>query len=243
MTGVLAVVPVIAKFTADISVPSMAAPTSSLGLAPDQVLLVDNSRDGFVQAGRYAKTGFGVYRDPDGHNLGVARSWNIGAKRVLNYGLDYLLIISSVMDFGPTLHTTWLEQMERFWGENVIECDGHSWHLLAIHRRVFEKVGLFDENFYPGYWEGLDFSFRMRQVGWEGGWTRCWVNAKSLGHALHLQVVDCPADPLKAYLEAKWGGEKHEETFSLPWGDQPLGYWPEHSIPELAEKYELRKWW
>lgn len=238
MSDLLAVMPVITHTYAEKCIASICQRDSAFGVPLDDVLIVDNTRDG--SGNRY---GLRVHRNPDGHNLGVARAWNVGAREVLDHGLDYLLIVSASMLFGPILHTTWLEQMRRFWGENVIECDGHSWHLIAFHRRVFERVGLFDTNFYPAYIEGLDFSFRMRQVGWEGSWTRCWVNALSQGHALHNNVVSCPADPLLDHYAAKWGGKKGEETFTLPWGDKPLGWWPERSIPELAEAYGLEVWW
>lgn len=243
MSGLLAVLPIITPTYADTCVRSMMMPNSSSGLTRDDVLVVDNSRDGFCRE-RY---GLRTYRDRDGHNLGVARAWNYAAGEMLARGLDYLLIVSSVMQFGPILHTTWVEQMERFWGETVIECDGHSWHLIAFHRRVFETVGLFDENFYPAYFEGIDFGYRMRHVGMETGWRHCWVNALSQGSALHNHVVHCPADPLLDYYAAKWGGPKGEEKFVLPFGSKPLGYFEPATIPELAARYGLGKegegWW
>jgi hypothetical protein len=237
VSGLLAVLPVVTHTYAERCVESISHRRSAFGVPPDDVLVVDNTRDG--SADRY---GLRVHRDPDGHNLGVARSWNVGAREVLERGLDYLLVVSAAMQFGPVLHTTWLEQMGRFWGENVIECDGHSWHLIAFHRRVFERVGLFDENFHA-YIEGIDFGYRMRQVGWEGSWRRCWVNALSQGHALHINDVSCPAGPLLDYYAKKWGGKKGEETYTLPFGDKPLDYWPPCTIPELAARYGWEKWW
>ena len=239
--GLLAVLPIITHDYADACVASILKPQSASGFDAADLLIVDNTRAGS------ARYGLRTHRDPDGHNLGVARSWNVGAREVLERGLDYLVIVSASMLFGPILHTTWTRQMETFWGENVIEADGHSWHLIAFHRRVFEGIGLFDENLYPAYFEAQDFSFRMRQVGWEGGWTRVWVNALSQGHALHNQVVNCPADPLLEYMRTKWGGNKHEETFTQPFGDRPLDWWPEATIPELAKRYDLGErgvgWW
>jgi hypothetical protein len=133
--------------------------------------------------------------------------------------------------------------MEEFWGAKVIEADGHSWHLIALHRSTFERVGLFDENFYPAYFEQTDWCYRLRMVGWEQGWIRVWVNALSQGSALHNEVVSCPADPLLNYYADKWGGKKGEETFVQPWGSKPLDYFPERSIPDLAREYGLKTWW
>lgn len=239
----LALVPVLSPTYADQTVPSMMAPGSSSGFTADRVMLVDNSRDGFV-AEAY---GLATYRDPDGHNLGVARAWNVGAQYVLDHNLDYLVIVSSVLLWGPALHTTWVEQMERHWGEVAIECDGHSWHLIALHRRCFEEVGLFDPAFYPAYVESIDWCRRLRMVGLEGGWPRCWVNAMSLGHGLHIPEVECPWPPLGAYYRAKWNGDKGGELWTRPWGNRPLDYYEEEEIPVLAARYKLGEygvgWW
>lgn len=243
----LTVVPVLLEDVSDVCLRSVADPRCSSGLYPSDVLVVDNSRDGY--ASKYASDewgGFRVYRDADGHNLGVARSWNLAAREVVDRGLDYLLILSAVMEFGPILHTTWREQMDRFWGHDVIECDGHSWHLLALHRRLFEEVGFFDGNFYPAYEESIDWCRRLHIVGREHGWPHCWVNAMSRGAALHAKEVDCPNEPLRALYRERWGGDKGEETWVLPYGNKPMDYCePEIPIPELAAKYGLEegRWW
>jgi hypothetical protein len=234
----LAVLPVLTRTYADRAVASIVAPDSAFGLPPEEILVVDNTRDG-----SFPNLGLPSYRDPEGHNLGVARSWNVGARRVLEEGLDYLVVVSASMLFGPILHTTWRWQLETFFGAPVIEADGHSWHLIAFHRSAFERVGLFDENFYPGYFEAIDFGRRLALVGLEGGWPRPWVNALSQGAALHNAVVSTPADPLLAYYAEKWGGAKGSETFDRPWGDQAIDFFPDRSIPELAEAYGLEVWW
>lgn len=236
--NLLVVLPVITPTYADICVDSILMADSAFGIPWEDILVVDNSRDGFAH-----KYGLRTHRDPDGHNLGVARSWNVGAREVLERNLDYLVILSSVVQFGPILHTTWARQMNEFWGAKVIECDGHSWHLIALHRTCFEKIGLFDTNYYPYAIEQVDWCFRLRMVGWEHGFIRCWVNALSHGHALHVNEVSCPAGPLLDYYADKWGGRKGEETFVQPWGNKPLGFFPERSIPELTAKYNLETWW
>lgn len=237
MSGLLVICPIITPTYADACIESVLRPDSAFGINRDDILIVDNSRDGFAH-----KYGLRTYRDADGHNLGVARSWNVGAREVLEHNLDYLVILSSVMQFGPILHTTWRRQMEEFWGAKVIEAEIHSWHLISFHRTVFDKVGLFDENFHA-YFEAIDFGYRMRMVGWEQGWIRVAINALSQGSALHTSVISCPAKPLLAYYQEKWGGEKGHETFVQPFGDQSLDYWPSSTIPELAERYGWTTWW
>lgn len=243
MPGLLCVIPAIDIVRTTACLDSIARPDSAAGFSLADVLVVDNSRSGLMDRALFPSEF--VHRDPDGHNLGVARSWNIGAERMLNSSADYLLIMSSSMLFGPVLNATWRWQMDQLWGSNVIEAECHSWHLIAFHRRVFEAVGLFDTNFYPGYIEAEDFSYRMRQVGMEGGWPRASVNAMSTTVAAHSDMALAP--PLLAYRERKWGGPKGEEKWTLPFGDKPLGYFEDVPIPELAERYGLgprgERWW
>lgn len=233
----LTVIPVIDRETADICIKSILRSDSAAGIDPNDIIIVDNTKEGL---GNYFD--LDVYRDPDGHNIGVARAWNIGARRVLEGKMiDYLIVMSASMQFGPIKETTWIRQMETFNGANCIESDGHSWHLIAFHRRVFELIGLFDENFYPGYFEAIDFGYRLRMLNMEGGWPRVWVNALSQSVGRHTDLVLAP--PLLEYYRQKWGGDKGEEKFVLPFGDKPLGYFEDHSIPELAKKYGLTNWW
>lgn len=241
--NLLVVLPVISRPTADICVESIRMPDSAFEIGARDILVIDNTREGWAD-----QLGFRTYRDPQGHNLGVARAWNVGAREVLDRGLDYLVICSTSMRFGPILHTSWRRQMETFWGANIVEAEGHSWHLIAIHRRVFERIGLFDENLYPAYYEANDFAFRMRMVGMEGNspenpWMVVWVNALSQGHALNVDLVHCPAAPLEAYMHRKWGGPKGRERYDAPFGNMPLDYWPERSIEDLAAEYGLTSWW
>lgn len=246
MSGLLCVLPVIGPSTTEQCLRSLLAPNSASGLTAEDLLVVDNSREGWMPSiSTVLGADLRAYRDPDGHNLGVARSWNIGAREVVDRGLDYLVILSASMLFGPELHCTWRWQLEQFWDENVIEAEGHSWHAIAFHRRVFERIGYFCEGFWPGYVEALDFSYRMRQVGWEGGWRRVWFNALSQGHALHLPYVECPWKPLNDLYVTRWGGEKGAETFTLPYGVRPLDYDADADtpVPVLAARYGITNWW
>lgn len=240
--GLLVVLPVLNQAIAEPCIDSLLRKDSSAGFDPKDILIVDNTKEGID---RQLTLPFCQYRDPDGHNLGVARSWNWGAKQVIDAEMDYVVLMSAVMEFGPELHTTFVKEMEKFWGENVIECEGHSWHLIAIHRRVFEAVGLFDPAYYPAYFEAVDFGYRMRLAGLEYGFRHVWVNAMSRGVALHNQIVSTPAKPLLAYYHRKWGSEKGEEKFEHPFNDprNGLDYFDEEPIPMLAERYELEEWW
>ncbi len=214
---------------------------NALGVDRSEMLVVDNTRAGFTSP----VSDIEVHRDPAGHNLGVARAWNIGARRVLERGLDYLTLLSSGVEFGPMLHTNWKWRLGEFRGALIIECEGHSWHLIAIHRTVFETIGLFDENFYPAYEEAIDFGYRMRMAELEGvDHVKAWVNAVSWATGMHREMVTINPTALLDYYAEKWGGPKGTEEFTTPFGKGgPLDYWSINDIPTLAARYELETWW
>jgi hypothetical protein len=216
----------------------MLDPVSSFGIPREDILIVDNSLEGF--AGKY---GVRVHRAEGIHNIGVARAWNVGAREVLEKNLDYLVIVSTSMYFGPVMYHTFMTHLQTFKDQNVIEATGHGWHLIALHRRLFEAVGLFDENFYPAYFEDVEWSHRLRIKNLQGGFNHVWINAITRGVGLHARAVTCLPQPLMDYYAEKWGGGKENETFNLPFGDKPIGYFPDYSIPELISKYGLTTWW
>lgn len=253
MTTFLAVMPVIWAQTSVPCIESMIAPDSSLGLAPHEILVVDNTRHGEVPTWSVVPDAMRYHRDPDGHNLGVGRAWNVGARALLEEGLDYLVILSASMWWGYRLHTTFRAEIEANDGAPLVELMGHSWHAIAIHRSTFERVGLFDPNFWPAYWEATEWGYRLRLVGIEGaGWPRVWCNALSMGQAIHVDrqrwdAPACPSQPLMDYYAAKWGAMSPDEVYEHPFGDpsKPIDWFEEPSIPELAARYGIPKgaWW
>lgn len=238
----LCVLPIVTHTYAQHCVESLLRPDSAAGLSSDEILVVDNTRDGSA-----SKYGLRTYRDSDGHNIGVGRAWNVGAREVLDGDHDYLLVMSASMQFGPIYQTTWRERMEVFNGARVIECDGHSLHLAAFHRTMLEKVGLWDPAFWPAYHEATDWGHRAWLLNLESAYVRCWVNARSQSVAGHLDAVHAPAPPLLRYYRQKWNGDKGEEGWTLPWGDKPIDYIVEEPIPVLAERYGFGPrgdlWW
>jgi GT2 family glycosyltransferase len=66
--------------------------------------------------------------------------------------------------------------------------------VFGIRRSVLEHIGLFDEGFWPGYYEEVDYCFRARQAGWE-----VVYNPKCIG--IHWESSSLGRGS-KVYLEA-----------------------------------------
>lgn len=85
-------------------------------------------------------------------NLGAAGSRNVGARILLDAGADWLVDISPVTRFGPSAGRDFIAALDEHPDAWVVQSAAPvNWHLIAWHRRLFETVGEFDENFWPIY--------------------------------------------------------------------------------------------
>jgi hypothetical protein len=235
--SVLLVIPVVSRESAEKCIESILSDNNACGVNKKDILIIDNTKEGLGEDYH----GLRVYRDLKNHNIGVARAWNIGAREVVEKNIDYLIVMSSSMLFGVMKETTLLRQIATYKGFEIIEAEGHSWHLIAFKRDLFLEIGYFDENFYPAYFEDIDFAFRLRLLNQKRRWATFWVNAISQSTAKHSHL--CSAEPLLKYYKAKWGGDKGAETYNLPFNNKPIEYFKQNNIELLASRYELTEWW
>ena len=93
-------------------------------------------------------------------NLGVAAAWNLGIK--LTPHAPWWLVSNFDVTFPPG-------SLARFDGTPtgglVLSGAAPPWACFAIHDETVAKVGLFDEAFYPAYWEDRDYERRVRAAG------------------------------------------------------------------------------
>jgi hypothetical protein len=197
--------------------PSIWPPYSSAcldGMAPEfrrHVLVVDNTT----------------------HNRGVAASWNVGARVVLEDRLDWLVVVSAATRFGSEGGRDFLKVLDVSDGWVVESGAPVGWHLLAWSRRILERVGLFDENYHPAYGEDADVSRRVHVAQAEDGEPTAWechdgdVWIASRGHGTELAGVEPNIARSIRYHERKWGGWSGHERFRRPFDTKrPLSWWP-----------------
>lgn len=152
-----------------------------------------------------------------GRNLGVAASWNIGVRSVLEHGHDYLAIVSTSLEFIDGSDVGWIA---RFGEEPEGVFSDYGWHLIAIGRQTFERVGFFDEQFFS-YFEDTDFMYRMVLAGlndnYFGPWHDCAVYDE--GWHLHFESPGNNYGRASMRYAAKWGGSPHEECWFHPYNN------------------------
>ncbi len=88
-------------------------------------------------------------------NLGMSASWNLGIK--LFPHVKYWLFASSDTTWGETS----LKEIDEASGPDKLVLTNDAYGCFSVGENVIETVGLFDEYFYPIYFEDNDFNERV----------------------------------------------------------------------------------
>ena len=150
-------------------------------------------------------------------NLGVAASWNyLIAKAIIN-DFKYFLILND--DVILQKDEAQIRQiLSKGTSEHFYLCRPfYNWSSFILTKKVYEKVGPFDENFKKAYFEDNDYMYRMRLAG---------VPIKyvdELNPDIYLNSQTIEKNPLlggyienKEYFLQKWGGLPESETYKIP---------------------------
>ena len=167
-------------------------------------------------------------------NVGVPRSWNMGADLALG---EYLCFVNDDVEIGPEAVEAMREALEnddtvgevgpaggkwfrqesgqRVGLEQIEEADEISGWLFMVKRSVFDLVGGLDNAYTPALCEEVDLSFAVRNAGY-----RCLVlpglnarhhhisGASSSHRPIRALDMQCGRDELthrnRSYFEAKW---------------------------------------
>jgi len=124
------------------------------------LVLIDNG-DNLTEL-RFPKLVQNVHYIPLPGNLGVAGSWNLGIKVLPHH--DRWYIGSNDIMFTPGD----LEQLADADTDKLTLCDKPPFfQVFAVGEEVVRQVGLFDESFYPAYFEDNDYKRRVEHYGFE----------------------------------------------------------------------------
>ena len=194
----------------------------------------------------------------------VSRSWNRAIDYLLYNGADYVIVPNLDLIFKSTLVDNLVAFAERTkdkyilwtalpWGEKdsieqAIEAEGSPetphFSCFMVDQRLFEKVGLFDENFKAAYNEDLDMHYRIKlagevAVGFEGarfyhqdGGSRTIQNDPAL---LERNHITHNANDL--YFVAKWNYKPPtaDDAFTKDMYKYPF------DDPEYEDKFHPRR--
>lgn len=193
------------------------------------------------------KQGAEVINHPE--NIGCGPAMNIGLRRINEEGLDYCVVLSpsalfknSIQDFIDIIDATEKKQSEYYYltVANLLT----DLHAFAVTKRCVEEVGLYDENFFPVYYDDTDYGYRMSLIKATKFTCRPDRISQDLGgglksdknaFTLYWQNVAHIHD----YYIRKWGGEATQEKFITPFND------PTKTIKDwtVEEDKIFRKFW
>lgn len=229
-----------------------------------QLVLVDNSQDGFCDRYWQEDRAMTMLRPvPHQHprnylpreNIGMACAFNIGL-RMATEANRWLVWMSPAMTFGQEGGRDVLRLTERASREEVIVTEPGLWHCVAFSPEALRKVGMMDENFFPGYTEDTCYRRRLKLEGIPVRHEPIDADLPRDGHAHdELRRLNPGARTINwqaftRYFIAKWGVTPIDsETwvkggeftgYRTPFdGGHPTSYWEEASREDLIERYGL----
>lgn len=195
---------------------------------PDKISIIDNSGGLFTSDGHRHKLDNMCNQVIDvitpSNNLGVARSWNT----FLSLYDDIVIISNDDICFKNNL----IEEIEKAWYEKPeyalfypSAAYTSMFALFTLRKEAFTAVGLFDEEFYPAYFEDNDYYYRMRINNLQ---VYC-VTSTDYAHVGSATLKTYTDDEkenhsqnfrrLKSYYIEKWGGSPGEEKYRNPFNE------------------------
>lgn len=196
------------------------------GCGPE-LLIVDNTTD---RAWEQTAADEGWDWIGFGHNLGVCASWNLARVWMAQVESGYLLLFSASVRFDDGLPAT-LDQMNA--AANWKGCQSQVGpHALAYSRRVLDMIGMWDENYFPGYCGDTDYFRRMIVEGIlvagpdEMPQVEIAAPEPEDGRAIKRTGLVTNQVCCSAYYMAKHGGPPGAEKFDTPFDSGlPSSWW------------------
>jgi hypothetical protein len=120
----------------------------SINYPIDNILIIDNGGEFKTE-----KENVRVLNMPA--NLGLSASWNLAIK--CHPHSKYWLFASADTRWGDTA----LEEIDKLSGPDKLILTNDAYGCFSVGENVIEKIGLFDEYYYPIYFEDNDFHERV----------------------------------------------------------------------------------
>jgi GT2 family glycosyltransferase len=154
---------------------------------------------------------FMIYRPQE--NLGVAKSWNMLMDYSDKIGATHVLMLNDDIYLGK--NETDLYMLIK----NNLDADFinsfHNWCSYILRVDIWKKAGMFDEEFFPAYFEDNSFDYKMTLVGAKKTWT------SFLDPIVYRNSMTIAKDPTlnQKFMQNKqmyiqmWGGLPTEEKY------------------------------
>lgn len=188
---------------------------------PDRVVVVDNGNDA---AKLPCCPALPAQVISPGRNVGCAGAWNLIIDQA-SAPEDIVIISNDDIELMPESISMIVQAAQR--SELVI---AHNFSLFSVRRSLVDKIGFFDEHFFPSYYEDNDFHRRVKLAGasWEhiacpcthAGSASLTVLSAEEQKAVRIRIGKCKSQYLR-----KWGGVPGQERYKKPFkGNLPRNW-------------------
>jgi GT2 family glycosyltransferase len=159
-----------------------------------------------------------------GDNLGVAPSWNKFIKDAIKDGFDAVIVANDDIRLYEGSLEKFINALKSY--EFVSFAGQNAFSFFGLRLSVVDKVGYFDEAFWPAYYEDNDYNMRLKLAGVE----MHIVLEPSYFHAQSATLGKFNSERKlmhhhnfrknTEYYIKKWGGLPHNETYTEPFDGQ-----------------------
>lgn len=229
-----------------VGIPSIAAPealeaTVNSVLEQDvgtEIVIVQNGKAVHGMCSELALAHPQVHIIRPNFNMGCAASWNFACRWAWGRGHDKIMLLND--DFLMNDKTAFRKIDEAIAKEPNAHYHFAGFTSCSIRRELWNKVGEFDEGFWPAYFEDNDYYQRSVKLGidWrivDIPWSH--EGSLSLRRSPQLSMLNSRTFVMNRnrYI-AKWGGPPHAEEFDEPWNGGPPTY------PNVREAMAAAGW-
>lgn len=174
------------------------------------IVICDNGNQDIISR----EENFVIYRPKE--NLNVSGSWNMLMDYADKIKATHVLMLNDDIYLGMTSsHVEWLIQKNI----NLPFINSlKNWSSFILSVEGWKKIGNFDEDNFPNYFNDNDYCYRMRLLGLKR------LNTDYLNPSIYRNSMTIAKDPslnnnfsnyATRYLE-KWGGMPNNEIFTKP---------------------------
>lgn len=161
-------------------------------------------------------------------HVGVSGTWNAIIVFAFERDYDAVIIVGSDTEFVDDYLEKWIEEFEKG-NYQFATSKEQGFNCFGITRECFDKVGTFDENYFPAYFEDNDYWHRVKISGYDvgdlGDPTKFnhWGSATIRNNEWYNRANAYSYGINERYYRAKWGGHqdappesKYQHPFDKP---------------------------
>jgi len=174
-----------------------------------EIVICDNGNQEIITR----EKNFVVYRPEK--NLGVSGSWNMIIDYADKVNATHVLMLNDDIYLGKSEQE--IRHIITLWKPEFL-CTELNWCSFIISLEAYKKTGVFDEKFFPAYFEDNDY-FRRMSISGVSMVFNAMLNPVIYRNSMTIakdQTLNNNFENNRQYYISKWGGQPAQEIFQTP---------------------------